>query len=61
MLEERKSDEQCACTHYIQEQTKYTKKKPSLRKAKCAGCGKEFWTNRKGEKVYCFDCEEVGK
>jgi len=61
MLEKRKGDESCACTYYLQERAKHMKKRPSLRKAKCAGCGKEFWTDRKVEKAYCFDCEEVGK
>jgi|GEM_PF-4472325 len=53
-----KNNEPCACTHYMQEQAKYMENKSTLSKVKCAECGKEFWTNKNGEKVQCFDCEE---
>lgn len=55
------NDEPCSCTYYIQEQAKYLENKSSLRKVKCVGCGKEFLTNKDGEKVHCFDCEGASK
>jgi len=33
-------------------------KKGGLREAKCPGCGKVYWTNRKSD--LCIDCEKKG-
>jgi hypothetical protein len=35
-----------------------SKKKSSLRKATCPGCGLVYWTNRAGD--LCMECEKKG-
>jgi hypothetical protein len=34
------------------------KKKSSLRKVTCPGCGLAYWTNRAGD--LCMECEKTG-
>ena len=53
---DRKIEESCACLYYLQGQAKMIKKKASLYRVKCKGCGREFLSNT--EKEYCFDCEK---
>ena len=51
---ENKVERSCACLYYLREQTRMTKKEPSLFKLVCKGCGIAFVSNV--EKDYCFDC-----
>jgi hypothetical protein len=51
---ENKAEKPCTCLYYLQEQTRMTKKEPSLFKFICKGCGIAFSSNV--EKDYCFNC-----
>ena len=56
-------EKQCSCirnpfANLPPEMQPKLRKKSSLRKVTCPGCGREYWTNRSTD--VCFDCEKKG-